>query len=42
MKLVQVENFILNHKGEVWDMEINELIYSSTYADALDFINGFK
>ena len=38
MKLVQVGNYILNHKGEVWCIESNECIYSSSYDDALQFI----
>ena len=42
MKLVQVGNFVLNHKGEVWCMETNECIYASSYEDALVFIKGFE
>lgn len=42
MKLVQVENYILNHKGEVWRMEFNECIFSGTYEQGLEFINNFK
>ena len=42
MKLVQVENYILNHKGEVWCMEFNECIFSGTYEQGLEFINNFK
>ena len=40
MKLVQIDNYILNHKGEVWCMEMNECIYSSTYDDALEFLKN--
>ena len=42
MKLVQVGNYVLNHKGEVWDMETNEAIYISTYEDSLQFILSLK
>lgn len=42
MKLVQVGNFVLNHKGEVWCMETNECIYTSSYDNALEFIKGFE
>ena len=38
MKLVQIDNYILNHKGEVWCMETNEMIYSSSYDDAYEFL----
>ena len=40
MKLVQVENYILNHKGEVWCMVENECVYASTYEDALEFLKN--
>lgn len=40
MRLVQIDNYILNHKGEVWCMESNECIYASTYADALEFLKN--
>ena len=42
MKLIQVENYILNHKGEVWCTEFNECIFSGTYEQGLEFINNFK
>ena len=40
MKLVQIDNYVLNHKGEVWCMESNECIYSSTYEDAYEFLKN--
>ena len=35
---ITMGNYVLNHKGEVWCMEYNEMIYSSTYDDALEFL----
>lgn len=33
----QSGNYVLNHWGQVWDIQTNECIYSSDYADALEF-----
>lgn len=40
MKLYQIGDYVLNHKGEVWDMETNECIYASTYEDAKQFLDN--
>lgn len=35
--VMQNGNYVLNHKGEVWDISVNEMIYSSSYEDAKEF-----
>ena len=37
---ITIGNYCLNHKGEVWCMEYNEMLYSSSFADALDFLKA--
>ena len=37
---ITIGNYCLNHKGEVWCMEYNEMLYSSTFSDALDFLHS--
>ena len=35
-----IGNYVVNHKGEVWCMEYNEMLYSSIFADALEFLKS--
>lgn len=37
---ITIGNYVVNHKGEVCCMEYNEMIYSSTFSDALDFLKS--
>ena len=37
---IAIGNYVVNHKGEVWCMEYNEMLYSSTFADALEFLKS--
>ena len=37
---ITIGNYVVNHKGEVWCMEYNEMLYSSTFADALKFLKS--
>ena len=37
---ITIGNYCLNHKGEVWCMEYNEMLYSSTFDDALKFLKS--
>lgn len=39
---ITLGNYVLNHKGEVWCMEFNEMICSSTYDDALEFLKNIQ
>ena len=40
LKVKQIGNYVLNHYGQVWDISINECIFSSTYEEALNFFNN--
>lgn len=39
---ITLGNYVLNHKGEVWCMEFNEMIYKSTFEDALEFLKNIQ
>lgn len=36
----QIENYAVHPRGEVWCILQNEMIYSSTYQDCVDFVNN--
>ena len=40
LKVKQIGYYVLNHYGQVWDVSINECIFSATYEEALDFFNN--
>lgn len=38
MTLLQIDNYVLNHYGQVYDLTNNECIYQSSYEDAKEFL----
>ena len=36
----QKGNYVVNHWGEVWCIEQNEMIYSSSFDDCVEFVNN--
>lgn len=39
-KTYQKGNYVVNHRGEVWCLEQNEMIYSDTFANCVEFVNN--
>jgi len=36
----QIENYVVHPSGTVWCVQQNEMIYSSTYEDCVEFVNN--
>lgn len=39
-KTYQKGNYVVNHRGEVWCLEQNEMIYSDTFENCVEFVNN--